>query len=122
MILLPELETERKELAERLQEDIVVLKQQSLRLAESERDYRKARARAWIECPTDGPGEKFWTAKRREDWVDAETADQRYVRDMADGMRDSAREAIRARATELSAWQTLVSAHKEEAAFARTGP
>ena len=36
--------------------------------------------------------------------------------------RDAAREAVRARQAQLSAWQTLVRAHQAEAEFARTGP
>ena len=90
--------------------------------AAAERDYRKAKAVAWIECPRDEAGSKDWTAARREAWVDAETADLRYVRDLAEGDRHAATEAVRARRTQVSMLQSLMNAHRAEAEFARTGP
>lgn len=81
--------------------------------AESERLYRKARAEAWV--MTDG------TAKEREDKVNARTADARFRRDLAEGMRRADLELVRRRQTEMSMFQTLVNAHRAEAEFARTG-
>lgn len=91
------------------------LRAQVQKLAESERDYRKARAEAW--AITAGEG---LLAKEREDAVNAATADVRYLRDLADGTVRAAHEAIRARRAQLSALQTLVSSHRAEAEFART--
>ena len=95
---------------------------QAVELADAENTYRKAKAYAWVQCPKDEPGGREWTAARREAWVDAEVADRRRGRDLAEAMRDAAREAVRARQAQLSAWQTLVRAHQAEAEFARTGP
>jgi hypothetical protein len=54
--------------------------------------------------------------------VDADTADLRYARDVAEGIRRAALESVRARSQQISMYQTLVNAHKSEADFARTGP
>lgn len=83
--------------------------------AEKERDYRKARAKKWLEVP-DG------TAKFKEDWVDGQTADTRYERDLARGMKEAYRESVRNRQSQLSAWQTLVNAHRSEVELAGKGP
>ena len=104
---------------------IEALREQSRTLAEAERTYRKAKAEAWVKVPRDGTDDKTqrnWTAGRREAWVDAETADQPYERDVADGMRQAALEAVRARRTQISALQTLLNAEAEEAKLVRTGP
>lgn len=99
---------------------------QSLTLPDAEMAYRQAKAEAWARCPIDDPsvksGERQWTAARREAWVDAEVAPQRRDRDLAEAMRDSAREAVRARQAQLSALQSLIKAHQAEAEFARTAP
>jgi len=84
-------------------------------VAESEFDYRKAKAIAWQTAP---PG----TVPMREAWVDAETAERRRRLDLAEGSRSAALEAVRSRRQQLSAVQSLLAAHKAEADFARTGP
>lgn len=102
---------------------IEALREQSKALAEAERDYRKAKAEAWVKVPRDGDSkDRNWTAGRREAWVDAETSDLRYRRDIADGMRSAALEAVRARRTQVSVLQSLLNAEKAEAEFVRTGP
>lgn len=82
--------------------------------ATTERDYRKEKAEAWVNH-TEG------TAAEREALVDAATADQRGVRDIAAGARQGALESIRSRRTQISALQSLLGAHKAEAEFSRTG-
>jgi len=84
-------------------------------LAKAEAEYRKARARAWVEH-TDG------TAREREAIVDASTATLRYERDIAEGLRRAALESVRARQTQISALQSLLNAYRSEAEFVRTGP
>ena len=97
-------------------------KQHAVELASAENAYRLGKARGWLECPTDTPdGEvRGWTAKRREAWVDGECAELRQARDLAEAMRDAAREAVRARQAQLSAWQSLLRAHQAEAELGRT--
>lgn len=83
--------------------------------ADKERQYRKARALAWVEH-TEG------TAGFREAQVDSSTADLRYERDLAEKLERAAIEKIRAVRQEIGAWQTMLAAHRAEAEFARTGP
>lgn len=100
------------------------LRQQAHDLAHAEAHYRKAKAEAWVLCPNDPhdvrSGEREWTAARREAWVNAETAELRRVRDIAEGMRLAALEAVRSRRTQISALQSLLKAHEAEAEFERT--
>ncbi len=100
---------------------IEALRDQSVKLATAENEYRKGKAQAWVRCPRDEGTKKDWTAGRREAWVDAETADLRYQRDVAEGMRQAALEAVRARRTQVSVLQSLLNADRAEAEFARTG-
>jgi hypothetical protein len=83
--------------------------------AASEREYRKARAKAHVQAPRG-------TVDTTKAWVDAETADLRYLRDLAAGQVRGALELVRQRRQELTFLQTQANASKEEAAFARTGP
>jgi hypothetical protein len=92
-----------------------VLRSTAEEVAEAERDYRKAKALAWVNR-TDG------TAAERAALVDSDTADHRYRRDVAEGMRRAALESVRARAQQISMWQSLLNAHRAEAEFVRTGP
>lgn len=92
-----------------------VLRDTAAEVAEAERDYRKAKSLAWVNR-TEG------TAREREALVDADTADLRFKRDLAEGMRRAALESVRARATQISAIQSLLNAHKSEADFVRSGP
>lgn len=82
--------------------------------ADKEREYRKARALAWVNN-TEG------TAGFREAQVDADTADLRYERDLAEKLERAAIEKIRGVRQEISALQTLLAAHRAEAEFVRTG-
>lgn len=114
MILSEAVETVRR-LSRQLDAGLDVLRGSAEDVADAERDYRKAKAVAWVSRP-DG------TAAERAAMVDSDTADLRYKRDLAEGMRRAALESVRARATQISMWQTLLNADKEEARFARTGP
>jgi hypothetical protein len=116
---LEEARTEMLRLSRLIDAGIEMSRTQAVELADAENEYRKAKAMAWLKCPTDEAGERVWTAARREAWVDAEVADNRRTRDLAEAMRDAAREAVRARQAQLSAWQTLVRAHQAEAELAR---
>src|SRR5690606_20763087 len=112
---------EAQRLSRLIDDGIRALREQSQVLAARERDYRRAKAEAWVRCPRDSdPRARNWSAGRREAWVDAETAGLRFARDMADGLRQAALEAVRARRAQLSALQTLMNAHGEEAKFVRT--
>lgn len=123
---LAEAQTEMLRLSRLIDAGVELGREQAFALAEAEEAYRIAKRLAWEKCPTDAPdvkaGEREWTAARREAWVNADTAALRRARDQADMLRDAAREAVRSRQVQLSAWQTLVRAHQAEAEFARTAP
>ena len=126
VLSLTEARDEMRRLSRLIDRGIDEMRRQSLELAGAEAIYRRAKAEAWVRCPNDDPsvraGEREWTAARREAWVNAETAELRRTRDTAEALRDAAREAVRARRQQLSAWQTLVNAHDEEVSLARVGP
>lgn len=123
---LTEVPDEMKRLSRLIDGGIEALREQSRELADAENAYRKSKAQAWLKCPTDEhgvkAGDREWTAARREAWVDAETADLRRARDIAEGMRQAALEAVRARRTQVSALQSLLAADRAEAEFSRTSP
>ena len=114
-MILDEAEVEVRRLSRLLDAGLDVLRSTAEEVAEAEREYRRAKALAWI---THAEG----TAAFRESQVDAATADLRYARDVAEGMRRAALESVRARSTQISLWQTLVNAHRAEAEFAGKGP
>ena len=106
---------EMRRLSRLIEQGIIAIVDQSRALAEAENAYRKARAQAWFSVP-DG------TAAFREAQVDGHTADLRMARDLADGMRRAAIEAVRSRQQQLSAWQTIARAEKAELELAGFGP
>lgn len=112
------MEVEFMRLSRNLDKGITAMRSAAVELAEAENAYRKGKSQAWVACPNDPPsvkaGEREWTAARREAWVNAETADLRRARDLAEGKRQAAIEAVRSRRTQLSALQTLLNAHKSE--------
>lgn len=110
---LPELEAEMKRLSRLIDQGLAALRDQSHELADAENEYRKHVAMAWLQAPEG-------TVPQREAWVQGQTADLRHRRDLADGLRTAALEAIRSRRTQLSALQSLLAAHREEAGFDRT--
>lgn len=83
-------------------------------LAEREREYRLARATAWLTAEG--------TAKQKEDNVNALTADERYARDLASADTKVATEAVRNYRGQVSALQTAANVEKWERQLAATGP
>jgi hypothetical protein len=84
------------------------------RRANAEAEYRKAKANAYL--ATSG------TVGEREAQVDKTIADERYAAHLAEGLAQSALEAVRNRRTQLSVLQTVAGAIKEEMRFERTSP
>ena len=108
-----ELADEMRRLSRLIDQGITALRDQAQELADAEHDYRKAVSLAWLSTPEG-------TVPQREAWVQGHTAKERHRRDLADGLRIAALEAVRSRRTQLSALQTLVNAFTEEAKFDRT--
>ncbi len=99
--------------AERLRESLADLEQRSVDYAVAERNYRRAKATAYL--ATSG------TVAEREAHAETAINELRYERDMADGLKVSALEAVRSNRGVLSAVQTLANLYREEASFDRTG-
>ena len=115
MTPLPELADEMSRLSRLLDQGLAALRDQARELAEAEQEYRQAKATAWITAPEG-------TVPEREAWVNGHVAEQRYRRDLAEGMRQAALEAVRSRRTQVSALQSLLAAERAEAEFAARGP
>lgn len=111
---LTEAADEMHRLSALLDDALAFLKRQTKELAEAERLYRKQKAEAWLTAPAG-------TVPEREAFVNGSTADLRQARDLADGMRTAALEAVRSRRTQISALQSLLAAHREEAGLVRFG-
>jgi hypothetical protein len=109
-----EMVDEVRRLSDLLDNGITALRQKGHAAAEAERDYRKAKAQAWVTA-ADGTGPE------RQAAVDGQCADLRYARDLAENQAKAALEAVRARRQQLSALQSIAAAQREEAGFAKYG-
>lgn len=113
-VTISDLIDEARRLSSLIDNGVKALTHAASELAEAEYAYRLARAEAWHK--TEG------TAKQREDDVNAITASERRVRDLADAGRMSALEALRSRRQQLSAVQSISAAFRSEAEHSRYGP
>lgn len=102
------------EAAQFLRNALEELDTQTVKYAQAERAYRLAKATAILAVGG--------TVLEREAHADQATADLRYARDLAEGLKVSALEAVRSRRAMLSATQTVANLYREEASFDRTGP
>jgi hypothetical protein len=102
------------EAADRLRGSLADLETRSVNYAKAERSYRLAKSTAYL--ATTG------TVGEREAHAESAINELRYQRDLADGLRTSALEAVRSNRGVLSAVQTLANLYREEASFDRTGP
>lgn len=109
-----EMSQEGRRLSQLLDGALAFLKEQIKAAAEAERDYRKAKAEAWVQAP-DG------TAASKEAWVNGKTADLRYQRDIAAGMEKASHQAIRSRMAQISLLQSVANAHRADAHNDRFG-
>jgi hypothetical protein len=111
---LLDLTAEALRLSSLLDRGVQALRQASVEFADAEHAYRRAKSQAYLTFEG--------TVGEREAQTYAVVGDLRHARDLADGLRQAALEAVRSRRTQLSAIQSLLAAHKSEADFARTGP
>lgn len=81
--------------------------------AKAEQEYRHARQMAYLQA--------HGTVDEKKATVDDKTADLRFTRDVAEGLRQTALEAIRSRRAQLSLLQSVANAYRAEADFDRTG-
>ena len=103
-----EIGQEARRLRELLGNGLTAFREQSVALAEAEREYRKGKAEAWARRAGEG------LAGERAANVDADTADLRYARDVADALAKSARLAVQVRLSELDFLRSEYAALRED--------
>lgn len=111
-INLADMAAEARRLSEKLEAGLKALRDAAADYATAEHQYREARAKAYLQAGG--------TVGEREARADLVTGELRLQRDLADGMRSSALEAVRSRRQQLSALQSLLAAHRSEAEYVRT--
>ena len=104
---LEHLTAEAWRLSQLLDKGIVALRDAAVAYAEAEHQYRERNAMAYLETETG-------TVAEREAHVYALVGDFRRVRDLADGQKVAALEAVRSRRAQISALQSLIAAHRAE--------
>ena len=95
-----------------LDKGVAALRDAAVAYAEAEHEYRERKAHAYLET-------EQGTVAEREAHVYAMVGDYRRRRDLADGQRLAALEAVRSRRAQLSAIQSVLAAHRSEAELAR---
>lgn len=114
---MPDLISEAMRLSRLIDKGVDALRRAASDAATAEHVYRKAKAAAWATVRSEGDR----TAAHMQAEVEFRTADQRLERDLAEGERQAALEALRSRRQQLSAVQSLAAAHRAEAEHARYG-
>jgi hypothetical protein len=109
---LEHLSAEAWRLSQLLDKGIMALRDAAVAYAEAEHEYRSRNAMAYLETETG-------TVAEREAHVYALVGDFRRRRDLADGAKLAALEAVRSRRSQISALQSLIAAHRAEAELAR---
>ena len=95
-----------------LDRGVMALRDAAIAYAEAEHEYRAAKAMAYLETESG-------TVAEREAHVYAIMGERRLARDLADGQKLAAVEAVRSRRAQLSALQSLIAAHRAESELAR---
>lgn len=111
---LPELVAEAQRLSALLDKGLAALRDSAVSFAQAEHEYRQARAKAWLAARG--------TVPERESMVELRCGELRNARDLAEGMKVAALEAVRSRRAQLSALQSLLAANRAEAELVRTAP
>ena len=109
---LEHLTAEAWRLSQLLDKGIAALRDAGVAYADAEHQYRSAKAMAYLETESG-------TVAEREANVYAIMGEHRRTRDLADGQKVAALEAVRSRCAQLSALQTLIAAHRAEVELAR---
>jgi hypothetical protein len=99
-------------LSQLLDKGIMALRDAGIAYADAEHEYRSQNAMAYLETESG-------TVAEREAHVYALVGDFRRRRDLADGQKLAALEAVRSRRAQLSAVQSILSAYRAEVELAR---
>ena len=111
---LSELIGKARELSDRIDEGVKHLSRSAGNAADAERAYRLRKAQAWLTV-------REGTVPERQAQVDAVCADERHARDIAEGERLAALEALRSRRQQASLLQSISAAYRAEAEHSRYG-
>ncbi len=114
MTTTQDLNAELIRLSRKLDEAHAELVKQARAYADAEHAYRLARSSAFLSSSG--------TVGEREAHTDQATAGVRRDRDLAEGLKQSALEAVRSLRGQMSATQTIAGSLKAEMELARTGP
>ena len=101
--------TERQTLSKLLNEDLDNLKQAGQDEAEAERQYRKHKA--MMSFSPDMPEGLSW---QKQNWIDGQCADLRFVRDHANNLKGYYKEAVQSRRQQISILQTEMNRQRDE--------
>ena len=112
---LAELIAEATRLSNKIDEGVRHLSRAAGNAADAERAYRLQKAKAWLTV-------EAGTVPERQAQVDAAVADERHARDIAEGNRLAALEALRSRRQQASLLQSISAAYRAEAEHSRYGP
>ena len=121
-VSIAELLAELKERSLQVDEAIEELRIANLDAKEKSHQYKLDHARAYLEVVADlsARGKKT-TVDLIKAVVDTRVADQHFSAAIAEGLRETALEALRSRRAQLSATQTVANLVKEEISLSRTG-
>ena len=114
---LPQIQTNIRHYEQLLDDALGYARRAAAEYSESDDDYRTRHAKEFILAKDGGDTDALAKAK-----ADAATEGIRKRARLAASMDKIAVEAIRSRRTQISAEQSLLGAHREEAAYGRTGP
>lgn len=106
------LAVEASRLSKLLDKGVVALREAAVAYAEAEHLYRSENAKAYLATESG-------TVAEREAHVYAIVGDFRRLRDLADGHRTAALEAVRSRRAQLSALQSVLAAYRAETDLGR---
>ena len=100
---------------------LLELRDQSQKFADAERNYRRAKSEALLQVEGRNVQEREARAEKVMFAVGA-LGDIRYARDLADGLKGAASQAVKAKTQVVSAIQTMASGMREEMRFGQYGP
>lgn len=112
---MQELHGEMMRLSRLVDKGVQALTDAAREFADAEDGYRAAKATAYLSSPEG-------TVAEREAHVDDRCGAERRRRNLAEGQRLAALEAVRCRRGQLSALQTVANAVRAEVELVRTGP
>lgn len=111
-VSLETLTAEAWRLTQLLDKGVMALRDAGVAYAEAEHLYRSQSAVAYLKTESG-------TVAERDAHVYLAVGDSRRLRDLADGQRSAALEAVRSRRAQLSALQSVLAAYRAESELAR---